>query len=776
MNPMKETEAKTLSTDVYLSFVTSLFGNRGTLWTGVVVHVLWCLLVFHYSGAQFYLLFACGFAAVFAYRMYWFHRFDKVDKASLTHDDIAAWEQQYVIGAFLAAFLLGVASGYALLVLENPFVGFTCIAMTLGSMMSIVGRNYGSRIAVDLQTLGCCGPILIACLFTEDLHLALMSLLLIPFGLTTRSMANGVREFLYENVIASRKMAIIAGRFDIALKTISHGLVMLDGEGKIQVINRRARDLLGLDKKSDLKDRDFAAVLCEDAENAPETILRQLSKLADGTLERALFKFKDERHLEFSVSPRSDGGVVLIFEDVTARLAAEEKVLHMVRFDALTGLPNRGHFADLSTKKLKRRGEALAALAVFDVDGFKHVNDLRGHVVGDRLLAAISARLSALKTDGLLAGRLVGDEFVVLLTGGDDGCELERQVRRIHAEIQGDYYVDGLRLPVSMNSGCVILPSQDFDMENWQIKADLALNHAKSTGNGTLTVFLSEMDAQYIDEQKLRVDLRQAIENHGLHVVYQPMYRPDGSGIECSEALVRWRHAERGMVGPNVFIPMAEDMGLVSHITHLVLDQACRDCATWPEPMAVSVNLSIQDLRNDDIVGYVADVLKRYALDPSRLHLEVTESCFMDEPVAVSAILNQFRVTGVTIAIDDFGTGFSSLSYLDSLPLDVVKIDRAFIRNIAEDQRKLKLLRGIVHLSRELGLKIVVEGVETKEQLALINRHRFSDLVQGYVFSMPVASEKIIELAAEAAPTAKLSAIRRGAKSAQASPLRAAAR
>jgi EAL domain-containing protein (putative c-di-GMP-specific phosphodiesterase class I) len=327
-----------------------------------------------------------------------------------------------------------------------------------------------------------------------------------------------------------------------------------------------------------------------------------------------------------------------------------------------------------------------------------------------------------------------------------------------------------------MNSGCVVLPSQDFDMENWQIKADLALNHAKSTGNGTLTAFRSEMDAQYIDEQKLRVDLRQAIENRGLHVVYQPMYRPDGSGIECSEALVRWRHPERGMVGPNVFIPMAEDMGLVSHITHLVLDQACRDCATWPEPMAVSVNLSIQDLRNDDIVGYVADVLKRYSVDPSRLHLEVTESCFMDEPVAVSAILNQFRVTGVTIAIDDFGTGFSSLSYLDSLPLDVVKIDRAFIRNIVEDQRKLKLLRGIVHLSRELGLKIVVEGVETKEQLALVNRHRFSDLVQGYVFSMPVASEKIIELAAEGASAAKLSAVRRGAKSAQASPLRAAAR
>jgi diguanylate cyclase (GGDEF)-like protein/PAS domain S-box-containing protein len=762
-DPMKEMEAKTVSTDVYLSFVTSLFGNRGTLWTGVVVHVWWCLVVFHYSGAPFYLLFACCFVAVFVYRMFWFRQFDRTDKSSLSHDGIANWERQYVIGAFMAALLLGIASGYALLVLQNPFVGFTCIALTLGSMMSIVGRNYGSRIAVDLQVLGCAGPILIACLFTEDLHLALLSLLLIPFGLTTRSMANGVREFLYDNVIASRKMTIIADRFDIALKTISHGLVMLDADGRIQVINRRARDLLGLDKSQELKDRDFAAMLCEDAANAPEAILRQLYKLADGSLERALFKFKDERSLEFSVSPRADGGVVLIFEDVTARVEAEEKVLHMVRFDSLTALPTRSHFASLAGKALKDRGEAPAAFAVFDVDGFKHVNDMRGHIVGDRLLSAIAARLSAIKTDGMLAGRLVGDEFVVLLTHADSG-ELERQIRRIHAELQGDYHVEDLRLIVSMNSGCVILPSQDFDMDTWQIKADLALNHAKSTGNGTLTVFQTEMDDQYTDEQKLRVDLRQAIESAALHVAYQPMYRPDGAAIECCEALVRWRHPERGMVGPNQFIPMAEDMGLVSQITRFVIDQACRDCASWPNGIAISVNLSIHDLRDDEIVAYVAEVLQRYGLEPSRLHLEVTESCFMDEPVAVSAILNRFRATGITIAVDDFGTGFSSLSYLDTLPLDAVKIDRAFIRNLGEDQRKLKLLRGIVHLSRELGMRIVVEGVETREQLALINRHRFADLIQGYVFSMPVGADRIPSLAEEA-PLFKAPAVRRASKS-----------
>jgi diguanylate cyclase (GGDEF)-like protein len=772
---MQENEAKTLATDVYLSFVTSLFGNRGTLWTGVIVHVWWCLVVFHYSGAQFYLVFAAGFAAVFAYRMYWFQRFDKVDKSAITDKEIAWWELQYVVGAFLAALLLGVASGYALLVLDNTFVGFTCIAMTLGSMMSIVGRNYGSRIAVDLQTLGCTGPILIACLFTENVHLVLMSLLLIPFGLTTRSMANGVREFLYENVIASRQMGIIAGRFDTALKTVAHGVVMLDTAGKVEVINRQALDLLGLGGEASVKNKALIALLRDNATNISDANSSLIASLIDGTQQRALLRVSEVQYLEFSASRRADGGVVLVFEDISARVAAEEKILHMVQFDALTGLPNRGHFADLAADKLRDRDEALAAFAVFNVDGFKHVNDVRGHVVGDRLLSLIAERMRTLEAPNTLIGRLVGDEFAVLIQGEHSRQELGRQMHELHAQVQGGYQVDELRLPVSINSGCVILPARDFALENCQIKADLALNHAKSVGNGTLTVFRPEMDAQYIAEQKLRTDLRHAAENGGLHLVYQPMYRPDGSLIECCEALVRWRHPDRGMVGPNIFVPMAEDMGIISQITRFVIDQACRDCATWPEPLAVSVNLSIQDLRNSDILTFVADVLKRYGLSPARLHLEVTESCFMDEPVAVSAILNQFRATGVTVAIDDFGTGFSSLSYLDTLPLDIVKIDRAFIRNVAEDERKLKLLRGIVNLSRELGLRIVVEGVETHEQLALINTHGFADLVQGYVFSMPIASEEIKDLASGPLRAGKRSPLSSGAKPGSNGPLMAAA-
>jgi EAL domain-containing protein (putative c-di-GMP-specific phosphodiesterase class I) len=224
------------------------------------------------------------------------------------------------------------------------------------------------------------------------------------------------------------------------------------------------------------------------------------------------------------------------------------------------------------------------------------------------------------------------------------------------------------------------------------------------------------------------------------------MFVPDGSSIECCEALSRWTHPERGPVPPTVFIQIAEEMGIVSDITRFMVTRACADCATWPAHMGVSVNLSVQDLRGTGIIGLVTEALEAAKLAPHRLHLEVTESCLMEEPVKVQAILQELRARGITIAIDDFGTGYSSLSYLDQLPLDVIKIDRSFVRNIGEDPRRFKLLRGTVNLSRELGLRIVIEGVETREQLALINKYQCADLVQGYVFAAPMSPDALRDL------------------------------
>jgi diguanylate cyclase (GGDEF)-like protein len=717
----------------------------------MVVHILSYVIVYLSTGAAFYLGLCVLFAAIFAFRLFSFWRFDLVDKRSFSRADIAGWETQYVVGAAATAGVLGIGTGYATLIVQDSFAEFICIAVTMASMVSIVRRNYGSQKAIDLQTTACCLPIIIACLLSGEIYKGIMSVMLIPFGLTTRSMAMGVREFLYKNVIASREISLIADRFDTALNNMTHGLFMLDANNRILVVNRKACELLHLTNQDQLKDCELDVVLRYGVRNAfidgslPSLIQRQLAQLVDGSLSRTLIQFNEDLFLEFSASRRDDGVVILIFEDVTARIRAERKIMHMVRFDPLTGLPNREYFIDLVKENLSARKQpGRIGIMVLDVDDFKHVNDMKGHVVGDRLLVRVAGRLKEQVGSTALVARLVGDQFVLFFPNEDDTPDLDSRIRAVHTAMAGAYEVDDNTFHIGFSAGYVAIESRDFRPEEWQIKADLALFEAKSRMKGGCSAFEQEMDARYVDRQKLKEDLRQAIETGTLHAVYQPMFVPDGTRIDCCEALSRWVHPEKGSIPPNVFVQIAEEMGIVAGITRYMLNQACKDCASWPDPISVSVNLSAQDLRNNDIVTIVTEALAAAGLEPSRLHLEVTESCLVDEFAMVRSILSDLRSRGITIAIDDFGTGFSSLSYLDSLPIDTVKIDRSFVQDIVEDTRRFKLLRGIVNLSRELGLDIVVEGVETREQLALINKHSCADLIQGYVFSTPVPSQSIL--------------------------------
>jgi diguanylate cyclase (GGDEF)-like protein len=752
---MKPQDPNGVPTDVYLSFVSSLFGNRNTLFTGMIVQILTYVAVFSKSGSPFYIYLTAVFIAVCIYRIHWFHRFDAADKQSMSRADIGLWERRYLYGGVSTTTLLGIGSGFAILVLRDMFAEIACVAVTLASMVSVVGRNYGSPMAVNLQTISASLPISLGFLLLRDPYMVVLSLTLIPFVLTTRSMANGVREFLYKNVIAAREISLINDRFDTALNNMTHGLFMLDANNRILVVNRKACELLHLASQDQLKDCELDVVLRYGVRNSfidgslPGLIQRQLAQLVDGSLSRTMIQFSDDLFLEFSASRRADGVVILIFEDVTARIRAERKILHMVRYDSLTGLPNREYFVDLVKESLSARPKpGTIGFVVIDIDEFKHVNDIKGHIVGDHLLTRVAARLKREAEGVALVARLMGDQFVLFFANEDDAADLGERICALHAEIGGNYEVDDNTFRLSVTAGYVTIDSQEFRPDEWQIKVDLALFEAKSRGRGTCAAFEPEMDARYIERQKLKDDLREAIEHGHLHAVYQPMFLPDGSRIDCCEALSRWNHPEKGLVPPNIFVQIAEEMGIVSGITHYILNQACRDCMSWPETIAVSVNLSAQDLRSSDIVAIVRAALSASGLAPKRLHLEVTESCLMEDLGTMRVILAELRGMGITIAIDDFGTGFSSLAYLDSLPIDVVKIDRSFVRNITEDERRLKLLRGTVNLSRQLGLEIVVEGVETEDQLALINKFHCADFVQGYVFSMPVANETIHSMVA----------------------------
>ncbi len=751
---MKSSERSAVAIDVYRSFVSSLYENRQTLLVGMLSHVVTYLLVFAKTGDVFYLGSCLSIALIWAVRTLGMRQFDHVDLSTLSYDGVRRWENRYNIGAVCATVTLGTACGYSILVSRDAFAELACISVTLATMVSIVGRNYGSARAVIVMTLSACGPIIVGLLALQDGFMALLALLMIPFILTTWQMARGVREFLYRNVIAAREIATMAERFDLALNNMTHGLFMLDEEGRILVANGRACELLNLGDRERLKDCHLDAVLRYGVRHTflekdqARQVLRQLEELMKGERSRALIPFSDELYLEFAARNRPNGGIVLIFEDVTARVRAEKKILQMVRFDTLTGLPNREYFAELVQSALaERKRGGKVGFMVLDVAEFKHVNDTRGHVVGDSLLGAIAERLKKLSADKAIVARLMGDEFVLFFPNETNRRDLEGRMRALHGQLRGVYHADGFSFNVSMSAGYVIASSGDFRIEDMQIKADLALFESKSRNKGGCTAFEAEMDANYLDRQKLKADLREAVEKGGLSVAYQPMFTPDGSRIECCEALARWTHEERGPVSPIVFIPVAEEIGLVKEITKFMLRQACADCRTWPDHMAVSVNLSVLDLRSSEIVSVVADTLAETGLPPSRLHLEVTESCLMEETAKVRTILEELRARGVTIAIDDFGTGYSSLSYLDALPLDIIKIDRSFVRNIREDARRFKLLRGTVNLSRELGLKTVIEGVETRDQLALLNEFKCADLVQGYVFSAPVSSAAIEALA-----------------------------
>ncbi|WP_136660788.1 EAL domain-containing protein [Nitratireductor sp. XY-223] len=743
-----------IPTDVYLSFVRSLYGNRMTLLAGMIAHVTVSALLFLKVKDPAYIAFGCAILVNWLARFYSMSLFDKVQFSTDDRQTIAWWERISIVGGGMTAFLLGAMCGYAFLVTRDTFAEIAVLSITLSLLVSVVGRNFGTKITVYVITLAACMPIMISLLLAGNIYMVVLAVLIIPLVATTISMANGVREFLYENVLSRREIAIIADRFNAALNNMPHGLFMLDENGRIVVANKKAAELLSAPDRDSLRNHSLMAVLRYGVRRGVITsgrakiIQRQLKSLIAGEESRALVYFSEELYLEFSAKRRKGNGVVLIFEDVTARIKAEEKIVHMARYDSLTGLSNRGYFSEIVENAVRNMGEdEKFALAVIDLDDFKHVNDTNGHMTGDRLLCAISARLSGLADERMTLSRFGGDEFVIFIRDVRDEKDVDNVMSELFESLRGNYLINGNKLFVSLSAGVVIGSKAEFKLDDLQIKADLALYETKHQDKNSWVIFAEEMDEKYTQRQKLKAALRDAVREKSFTVVYQPMFTADTVQVACCEALSRWYHPDFGAVSPADYIPLAEEMGIVGELTRHMLNVACRDCAGWPNGSSVSVNLSANDLRNKEIVSMVTEALSAAGLDARRLQVEVTESAFVQDAAKAKAILEELHAKGVTIAIDDFGTGYSSLSYLHLLPLDKVKIDRSFVSDIANDERTLKLLKGVVHLSRELGLEIVVEGVETEEQLELIRSTRSADLIQGFIFGMPMPNSGIAELA-----------------------------
>jgi diguanylate cyclase (GGDEF)-like protein/PAS domain S-box-containing protein len=444
--------------------------------------------------------------------------------------------------------------------------------------------------------------------------------------------------------------------------------------------------------------------------------------------------------------------LITVVQDVTEHRRAEARAARLTYHDPLTDLPNRAAFTEYFSSMLERAATECKHFAVLclDLDRFKEINDVFGHAVGDGLLRAVGQRLAAAAKGAFLA-RHGGDEFVLIVD--DDELLASLAAERLQAAVADEFEVDGHQLGVGLSVGIALYPADGADATSLIGNADAALYRAKVEGGGSVRFFEADMDKRVRERRALMHELRTAIDRSELVLHYQPQARIGGEPIGF-EALIRWQHPTRGLIAPGTFIPLAEECGLILSIGEWTLRESCREAASWLYPLNVAVNLSPIQFKHGDLPGLVHLVLLETGLEPHRLELEITEGVLIDDLSRALMILRRLKLLGVRIAMDDFGIGYSSLSNLQAFPFDKIKIDRSFVSNLDRNAQSATIVRAVIGLGRGLGLPILAEGVETKEQLAFL-RSEACDEIQGYLIGKPLPIDSYVAVIGRSTGTEK---------------------
>jgi diguanylate cyclase (GGDEF)-like protein len=420
----------------------------------------------------------------------------------------------------------------------------------------------------------------------------------------------------------------------------------------------------------------------------------------------------------------------------------EDRMRHLALHDALSGLPNRAYFAERLEGMIERvnRGGSAGAVFCIDLDHFKDVNDTLGHHVGDELIGAVTKRLRHLIRDEALVARLGGDEFAVITPGATDSSTLTKIADRIIASLCAPYSIAGHTIVIGASIGIAIIDRPSLRAADIMRYADMALYRAKNEGRRRACIYDDAMNADLVQRKQLEHDLREAVENDGLHLLYQPVFNAAGEKVAGVEALARWNHPTRGAIPPAEFIPIAEHSGLIIALGEWALRRACLDAVGWP--ISLAVNVSPLQFRRPDFVEMVQRILHETGFEASRLELEITESTLLGNVEGAESAMRQLKALGVRLALDDFGTGYSSLLYLRRFPFDKLKIDRSFVRSIESAAEAAPIVHAIVSLGRGLGMKVTAEGVETAEQ-HLFLRAAGVHFMQGFRFGKPETTVQI---------------------------------
>jgi diguanylate cyclase (GGDEF)-like protein/PAS domain S-box-containing protein len=568
------------------------------------------------------------------------------------------------------------------------------------------------------------------------------------------------------NVMARKKVEeelfIERERAQVTLNSIGDAVISADTVGNVTYLNLVAERMTGWSCKEavgcSLADvlNIIDGVTGKAARNPIELAVEQNKAVGLSANCTLIRRDGFELPIEDSAAPIHDRGGrviggVMVFHDVSEARAMVLKMSHLAQHDFLTDLPNRVLLNDRLEQAIalgRRRSKQLAILFL-DLDLFKNINDSLGHLIGDKLLKSVAGRLMNFVRSSDTVSRQGGDEFVVLLSEIEHSGDAARSAENIISAMTESHCIAGHDLNVNVSIGISIYPSDGEDAESLIKNADAAMYHAKQYGRNNYQFFRQEMNDRVVERHSLEADLRRAVTGREFVLHYQPKVNLETGAITGAEALIRWLHPQRGLLFPGQFVPVAEESGLIVPIGRWVLREACRQLRSWLDagirPVPVAINISAVEFRNKDFLEGVRDILKQTRLESGYLEIELTESVLMQDGDSTTTVLQALKALGLQLAIDDFGTGYSSLSYLKRFPIDALKIDQSFVRDITTDPDDATIISAVIGMGNSLNKRVSAEGVETWEQLAFLQVARCGE-GQGNYFSRPVVAKEYTKL------------------------------
>ena len=592
---------------------------------------------------------------------------------------------------------------------------------------------------------------------------------LIKGQIETRGLLRALR-YAIERKAMEEALFVVKERAQVTLNCIGDAVVCTDLAGNITFLNLVAEKMTGWPWEEAVGRPMGEVIRIQDAvtrETTPNPmdaavgLNRTVHLPSDCILIR---RDGFETPIEDSVAPIHDRegkatGAVIVFRDVSVARAMAAQMTHSAQHDFLTGLPNRVLLNDRVNQAigLAARHAKKVAVLFLDLDGFKHINDSLGHPIGDKLLQSVAKRLVSCVRSSDTVSRQGGDEFVVLLFEMEQQEDAAISALRILGAVSEAHSIDQHDLHLTTSIGVSVYPGDGLDAETLVKNADTAMYQAKENGRQSYQFFKPAMNVRAVERQSIEESLRRALERKEFSLHYQPKVRLATGAITGAEALIRWTHPTRGPVSPANFIPVAEDCGLILPIGQWVLREACKQARAWLDaglPLGtIAVNISSMEFRDDNFLESVFATLSETGLDPKSLELELTESVLMKRAESAASVLKTLRARGVQIAVDDFGTGYSSLSYLRKFPIDALKIDQSFVRQITSAPDDTTIVTAVISMGRSLKLRVVAEGVETQEELAFLQA-RLCDEAQGYYLGRPVLPQQFTKLLMSGIPEA----------------------